>query len=127
PDRALDRANDAIALSRRLNHPSSMAYALFHTGLLHLWRREAELAHGCAQGALDIAEEHDFPIWSAVGACLRGAALASMGQAEEGLTLIQRAIDAYQKLKTPPVFWPLLLYLQAGTCGLAGRPGDGLS
>ncbi len=126
PDRALKRANDAIALSKRLNHPSSMAYALFHTGLLHLWRREVELAHGCAQAVLDIAEEYEFPIWKAVGGCLRGAALAGLGSAEEGLTLIQRAINTYRGLKTPPVFWPLLLYLQAGACGLAAKPADGL-
>jgi len=75
---------------------------------------------------LDIAEEHDFPIWTAVGSCLSGAALAGMGSAEEGLTLIEGAMNTYQRLKTPPVFWPLLLYLQAGACRLAGRPGDGL-
>ncbi|MFL5732292.1 MAG: hypothetical protein ACJ78Q_03745, partial [Chloroflexia bacterium] len=127
PDSALKRALDAIALSRRLKHPSSMAYALFHTGLLHMWRREPESAHACAQGVLDVAEEHEFQIWSAVGSCLRGAALAGMGSAEEGLALIQQAINTYQELKTPPVFWPLLLYLQAGVCGLAGQPADGFN
>jgi predicted ATPase len=127
PDRARDRANDAIGLSRRLNHPSSMAYAQFHAGLIHLWRREDELARERAQAVLDIAEEHDFPIWRAVGSCLRGAALAAMGSADEGLTLIEQAMNNYQRLRTPPVFWPLLLYLQAGACGLAGRPGDGLT
>jgi tetratricopeptide (TPR) repeat protein len=127
PDRARDRANDAIGLSRRLNHPSSMAYAQFHAGLIHLWRREDELAHECAQAVLDIAEEHEFPIWRAVGSCLRGAALAGMGSADEGLALIEQAMNNYQRLKTPPVFWPLLLHLQAGACGLAGRPGDGLT
>ena len=127
PDGALNRANEAIALSKRLNHPSSMAYALFHTGLLHWWRREVEPAHRCAQAVLDIAEEHEFQSWRAVGFCLRGAALAGMGSAEEGLMLIQQGINMYQRLKTPPVFWPMLLYLQAGTCGLATRPGDGLN
>jgi hypothetical protein len=39
PDRALERADGALALAHRLNHPFSLAYALFHTGLLHLWRR----------------------------------------------------------------------------------------
>ncbi len=39
PDRALKRADDAVALANRRNHPFSMAYALFHAGLLHLWRR----------------------------------------------------------------------------------------
>ncbi|TML93579.1 MAG: DUF4062 domain-containing protein [Actinobacteria bacterium] len=127
PDRARDRANDAIGLARRLNHPSSMAYAQFHTGLIHLWRREDELAHGCAQAVLDIAERHEFQIWRAVGSCLSGAALAGMGSPDAGLALIERAMNTYQRLKTPPVFWPLLLYLQAGACGLAGRPGDGLT
>ena len=109
------------------NHPFSMAYALFHTGLLRLFRREVELAHGCAQAVLDIAERHEFQIWSAVGTCLRGAALAGMGQADEGLTLIRGAMSTQQKAKTPPVFWPLLLYLQAGACGAAARPRDGLN
>jgi hypothetical protein len=50
-----------------------------------------------------------------------------MGSAEEGLMLIQQGMNMYQRLKTPPVFWPSLLYLQARTCGLATRPGDGLN
>jgi predicted ATPase len=127
PDRARDRADDAIGLSRRLNHPWSLAYAQFHAGLIDLWKRENELAHERAQAVLDIAEEHEFPIWRAVGSCLRGAALAGMGSADEGLTLIEQAMNNYQRLKTPPVFWPLLLYLQAGACALAGRPEDGLT
>jgi len=127
PDRARDRADDSIGLSRRLNHPSSMAYAQFHAGLIHLWRREAELAHERAQAVLDIAEEREFPIWRAVGSCLRGAALAGTGSADEGLKVIERAMNTYQRLKTPPVFWPLLLHLQAGACGLADRPEEGLT
>jgi predicted ATPase len=127
PDRAGNRATDSINLSRRLNHPSSMAYAQFHAGLIDLWKREDERAHERAQAVLDIAEEHEFPIWQAVGSCLRGSALAAMGSADEGLGLIELAMNNYQRLRTPPVFWPLLLYLQAGACGLAGRPEDGLT
>jgi predicted ATPase len=128
PERALKRANEAVALADRLNHPFSMAYALFHTGLLHLWRGEAELAQGRAQPLLAIAEEHEFRIWTAVGSCLHGAALAGLGRAEEGLRQIRRGMDLYQALKTrPPVFWPLLLFIQAGACGLAGRPEEGLA
>src|SRR6266545_4476955 len=43
PDRALERANDAVALATELEHPFSLAYALFHSGFLHLWRRELDL------------------------------------------------------------------------------------
>ena len=127
PDRALKRANDAVALASRLNHPFSMAYALFHTGLLHLWRREVELVQGRAQAVLDITEKHEFHIWKAVATCLHGAALAGMGRAEEGLMQNNRGMDLYQGLKTPPVFWPLLLLIRAGVCGQAGRPEEGLA
>jgi tetratricopeptide (TPR) repeat protein len=127
PDRALKRANDAVALAYKLSHPFSMAYALFHTGLLHLWRREVEVAQGRAQAVLDIADKHEFQIWRAVASCLHGAALAGMGWAEEGLTQINRGMALYQGLKSPPVFWPLLLLMQAGACGQAGRPKEGLS
>jgi predicted ATPase len=128
PDRALQRANEAVALADRLNHPFSMAYALFHTGLLHMWRREAELVLGRAQPLLDIAEELEFRIWTAAGTCLHGAALAGLGRAEEGLREICRGMDLYQALKTrPPVFWPLLLFIQAGACAMAGKPEEGLA
>ena len=126
PDRARGRANEAIGLSTRLNHPSSTAYAEFHAGLIHLWIRENELAHGHAQTVLDIAEQYEFEIWRVVGSCLRGAALAGLGSADEGLAMIEEAMGTYQRLNTPPVFWPMLLYLQAGACRLAGRPADGL-
>ena len=126
PDRARDRAHEAIALSQRARHPSTMAYAQFHTGLIRLWRREHDLALKSAQVVLDIADEHDFLIWTAVGSCLRGAALAGLGSADEGVALIERAMNTYQRLKTPPVFWPLLMYLQAGACGQAARPEEGL-
>ena len=127
PDRALERANDAVALASRLNHPFSMAYALFHTGLLHLWRREVELVQGRAQAVLDITEKHEFEIWKAVATCLDGAALAGTGSAEEGLMQNNRGMELYQGLKTPPVFWPLLLLIRAGVCGQAGRPEEGLA
>jgi predicted ATPase len=127
PDRARGRANEAILLSKRLNHPSSTAYAEFHAGLILLWMRENELAHGGAQAVLAIAEQYEFEIWRVVGSCLRGAALAGMGSADEGLAIIEQSMGTYKRLNTPPVFWPLLLYLQAGACRLAARPADGLA
>ena len=125
PDRANQRANEAIVLSRRLGHPSSTAYATFHAGLIHLWTREDAAALACSEAVVNIADEHDFPIWRAVGSCLRGRALAGLGSADDGLALVERAMGTYQRLPTPPVFWPLLLHLQAGACAVAGRPAEG--
>jgi predicted ATPase/class 3 adenylate cyclase len=126
PDRARKRAADAVMLARKMGHSYSITYAHFHNGLLSLWLGNPEMAQESAQAVLELAEEHGFQIWSAVGACLRGAALVGMGSTEKGLVLIEKGIDAYRGLKTPPVFMPLLLYLCAGAYGAASRPEDGL-
>ena len=127
PDRALQRTNEAVAVAHRLNRPFSMAYALFHAGLLHLWRRELELVRERAEAVLEITEKHDFPIWEAVAGCLRGAALAGTGRADEGLMESSQGMNRYRGLRTPPVFWPLLLVIRAGVCGQAGRFEEGLA
>jgi predicted ATPase/class 3 adenylate cyclase len=127
PDRALERANQAVDLAKKVNHPYSLAYALFHTAFLHYWRREVERSLECAQAVLDVAEKHEFQIWYAVGTCLQAAAIASLGKAEAGLAQIEVGMALYQGLKSPPVFWPLLRGLQAGVCGLTGKPEQGLA
>jgi hypothetical protein len=126
PDRALERATRAVALATELEHPFSLAYALFHTGFLHLWRREPELMRDRAVGVLDVADEHDLQIWRALGACLLGAAKTGLGRSDEGLAEIREGIALYHGLRTPPVFWPLILFVQAEACGRAGRPAEGL-
>jgi predicted ATPase/class 3 adenylate cyclase len=126
PDRALDRAIGAVTLATELNHPFTSAYALFHAGFLHLWRREPELVRERAVGALDVADEHDLQIWRALGTCLLGAANAALGRSEEGLAEIRDGIGLYQGLKTPPVFWPLILYVRSGASACSGRPAEGL-
>jgi predicted ATPase/class 3 adenylate cyclase len=126
PDRALERANEAIALATRLEHPSTLAYAHFHSGFLRLWRRESEFVRDRALGVLEVVDEHDFPIWRALGTCLLGAAETGLGRVEEGLALIREGLDLYRGMTTPPVFWPLLLFVQAGAYARARKPADGL-
>jgi len=126
PDRARRNAGEAVELAQKLDHPFSLSYAHFHAGLLHLWLREAETARAHADSLLNIAGEHEFQVWSAVGSCLRGAALAALQAPEAGLTLLRQGVTAYQELNTPPIFFPLLLFLQAGACCLAQRPAEGL-
>jgi predicted ATPase/class 3 adenylate cyclase len=127
PDQALQRAYAAVELAKKVNHPYSLAYALFHTCVLQQWRRETELSLASAQAVLEVAEKHEFQIWKAVGTCLEGVGFAGMGRAKEGLAQIQKGMDSYQELKSPPIFWPLLRSLQAEVCSLAGSPEQGLA
>jgi adenylate cyclase len=126
PDRAYNRAAEAIALARKLNHPYSLTYAQFHNGLLNMWLKNYEIARDSAEAVLELAETYGFQIWNAIGSCLRGAALVNIGRIDEGLALTEQGLREYRGLKTPPVFWPLLLHLCAGAYGTASRPSDGL-
>jgi predicted ATPase/class 3 adenylate cyclase len=112
PDRAVERADEAVALARRLDHPYSLAYALFHSGFLHIWRREPERARDRALEVLRVVERTDLPIWRAMGSCLLGAAISALGDPAGGRARIADGLDQWRGLRTPPVFWPLILYLQ---------------
>ena len=127
PDRALFHSEESIKMAAQLNYPYSDAYAHFHAGLLHLWRDEPELTEKNTQLVLDISEQHDFPIWKAAAHALHGAAIVGLGKTKEGLEQIELGIELYTELKTPPVFWPLLLSLRAGSCLRAGMLEHGLS
>jgi predicted ATPase len=126
PDRAHKRAADSILLARQMNHPFSITYAMFHSGLLNIWLKNYREAKETADLLLEVAEAHGFQIWRAVGSCLLGTTLVEFGSAEEGLALIGQGLRAYQNLKTPPVFWPMLLHLCASAYGAASQPATGL-
>jgi predicted ATPase/class 3 adenylate cyclase len=126
PNRAVDRALGGLELARRLNHPFTLAYALFHVGYLDLWRRELKLVHERASGVLEIAEEHGYEVWRALALVLQGVAMAGLGRPGEGLARSDQGITLYQGLETPPVFWPLLLSVRARGFALGDRPADGL-
>jgi len=84
PDRAEERASRAVALATDLGHPFTLAYALFHSGFLHLWRREPEAVLDRAVRVPRMADEHDLQIWRALGTCLLGAANAGNRAARGG-------------------------------------------
>lgn len=127
PDRGLARGYEAITLAEQLHHPQSKAYANFHTGLIHIWRREGERAAEQADAVIETAAVHDFPVWTAAASCLRGAAIAASGFIDDGLRDFESALVRYRALQLPPVFWPSLLQLYAIILGQAGRPDDGIA
>src|SRR4029453_2101453 len=102
------------------------AYVEFHCGLLRLWLRQPELAREHAVEVLQVVEQCNFPIWSALGTCLHGMADAELGRTEEGLAQVNEGIAQYQQMRTPPVFWPQLVAINAGAHALAGKVAEGL-
>jgi hypothetical protein len=125
-DQAVERADRAIAIATEIDHPHSIAYGLFHSGFLHVWRREPELVEARAEAALRVAETSQLPLWRALGTCLLGAATSELGRPTDGLHQIADGLDQYKDLRTPPVFWPFLRFIQGGAYAEAGLPGPGL-
>jgi hypothetical protein len=56
-----------------------------------------------------------------------GAAQVGLGRSLEGMAILRGGLDLYQGLRSPPVFWPLLLSVQAAACLQAGAPVEGLA
>jgi predicted ATPase/class 3 adenylate cyclase len=126
PDRAVERADRGVAIATDLDHPYSLAYGLFHSGFLHHWRNEPELVRDRAAAALHVAETNDLAVWRALGTCLLGAATSALGRPDDGILMTADGVDQYRDLRTPPVFWPFILYLQAGAYVAAGTPEPAL-
>jgi predicted ATPase len=127
PDAAVARADRAVEIATELDHPYSLAYAYYHAGFLHHWRGEFDLVAARARAALTVADEFDLPIWRALGTTLLGAATTALGRQEEGIRLVSEGLDLYQGLRTPPVFWPMVRFLQAAAYAEAGMPEPGFA
>jgi hypothetical protein len=112
PDRAVVRADRAVSLATEIDHPYSLVFAFYHSGFLHLWRREGEVVRDRAAAALSVATTIDLPVWQALATCLLGAANSALGQPEEGLRQMADGVDMYHGLRTPPVFWPMIRFMQ---------------
>jgi predicted ATPase/class 3 adenylate cyclase len=125
-DQAARRADAALSFAAALDHPFTSAYALYHAGLLRLWRGEPQRSLDLALRLIDLADEHEFRIWSATGTVLLGASQVELGQPDEGLSRISTGMGVYGELRSPPIFWPFLLFLQARAFATAGRAADGL-
>lgn len=119
---AVHSLTDALAVAKEIDHPFSIAFALYHNGFLALNRGRLE---DCAQFASELAEvadENDYLLWRTLATVLEGVSLTGRGKVEEGFEMTEVGITLYQGLTTPPIFWPLILALRAMVHAAAGRP-----
>jgi tetratricopeptide (TPR) repeat protein len=94
PEQARQRSHEAIALAQQRAHPYTVAYALYHTAVLHCLRREASAAQARAEELIALARQQDLPLMVVRGTFPRGWALAVQGQQAEGIAQIRQVMDA---------------------------------
>jgi len=126
PDRALARANAAIAEARRLGHQPSLAVTLaFGARLLLFLGDNAALAERAGQ-LVAVSTEQSFAYWRALGTIYGGWVKVKSGDVAEGMFLIRSGSTAYGA--TGAAAWgPFHLGLLAGACRIAGQVGEALS
>ena len=126
-DRAVARVTEALSLAQGIEHPFSLAYALYHNGFLALNRGRFEECGQRARELAEVADENDYAVWRTLATVLEGVSLTALGRTEEGLVMTETGIELYQGLSTPPIFWPLILALRSMVHALAGKPEQALT
>jgi tetratricopeptide (TPR) repeat protein len=125
-ERGTARVSDALDLARQLDHPFSLAWALYHNGFLALNRYRFEECIQYADELARVSDENDYLLWRTLATVLEGFSRTAMGEVEVGMSKLEAAIDLYQGLSAPPIFWPLILSLRSVAHAMAGQPGDAL-
>src|SRR4029077_12623937 len=111
PRQATSRGEEALAWSRQLNHPHSLAYALSIATLLNLIRRADDQAEVALEEVFSVATEQKLTVWLPSAHVMRGCVLAARGKATEGLALARKGIaekNAQGSVLTQPFFLALL-------------------
>jgi predicted ATPase/class 3 adenylate cyclase len=91
-DRALAMSEQAIALARRVDHPPTLALALFQAGVVCYERRELDRLATRIDELVPLAERVGLPFWLGGGQFFRGVLRAEAGQGDAGLAEMQQAL-----------------------------------
>ena len=126
PDQALARSREAVRAAQSLAHPFSLVLALNFAGVLHRFRGEQAAVYEHAEAVIALAREQGFAFWVPSGQLARGWALASQGQAEEGLNQIEQAISAWHAIGAGKD-QSFVFYMQADAYRKGGRFAEGLA
>ncbi len=125
PDQAMMRTNEALALARDLDHPSSLALALGECAKMHHWRGEEPEAGKQAEALIALAAEQEFAHKLSTGSYLQGWALTLQGRDEEGLGEMREAL--VQAGARAEIEEPYFVSLLALAYARLGRIDEGLS
>jgi predicted ATPase len=126
PDQALRRSDEALALARKIAHPFSLGFALYLAIWLRELRGEWPMAAEHAEAMVALSAEQGFADFLLQGNFARGAALAELGQIDEGIAQMRDTLAAMpsvgRELKRPYDLATL-----AAAYGKAGRTDDALA
>jgi tetratricopeptide (TPR) repeat protein len=92
PERALALGNEALVMSKKIAHPFSFGLALSYNAMLHLDRREPELALQRVEAVEALVVEHRIGLVLDL-AYLRGSALILQGAVEQAVAHLRERLN----------------------------------
>jgi len=114
PDQALAKSSHALALAHDLAHPFSLVLGLHNAALLHLLRREPQLAEKRADAVIALSVERGFSWWPWWASAVRGWAMAKQERGAEGIEQIREGLAAVRAGGTELALpWGLALLAEA--------------
>jgi class 3 adenylate cyclase/predicted ATPase len=126
PDQALAWSRGAVALARDLSHPTTLAFALGHAGILHYLRREPRLTLEVAEEALALSVGQGLEFWKAFAEILRGWSLVRQRRGAEGIESMRHGLQVY-RVTAGELESPIWLAMMADAYLVQGAPDEGLS
>jgi class 3 adenylate cyclase/predicted ATPase len=125
PDRALARAEQAVAHGRGTEHPFSLAFALFLASVVHSYRGDRVAQRESAAELIDLADAQGFQYSRGLGHICRGHARAALGDAVAGLAEVREGMKFASPAGTP-VGAPALFEVLAETLCWGGQVEEAL-
>lgn len=99
PDRALKNCEETLDFALQTRNPENCIFAQLGKARVHMARRESREALDCAQAALALAHDQGLvEQWLAPMKCIRGWAIAKLGQVNNGLEQVLQALAVFQAI-----------------------------
>ncbi len=124
PDQAFRRIHEVLVLAKSIDHPFSMAVALYFAGMVHQCRREVEAAEAQAEAVKKISTEQGFTLWASAGTFGEGWAQSEQGMETAGIAQMQQGLADWRATGAE-ILRPYFQALLAEAFLKAGKPKEG--
>jgi len=122
----LEHGRAALRLAEAGQDPYGIVTAAYCLAYLHCLKGELDAARPLLERALAISREREFAVWLPQVTGVLGHVYAQEGRLDEGLALLEEAIETYEATRAWP-FRPLLTAHRGAACLRAGRPAAALA
>lgn len=125
-DRGAAKAEEAIALARRLGSPFSLAHAVFYACCAYTKLRDRRAQRACAAETIAIADAEGFPSWSILARTWDAAARLATGE-RDAYGELQACVGLIGKASRRGVAPPPVQWLVAEACLEVGLDDDAIT